>query len=201
MRRRSGRLNASRSPTFAGEVAGGGLWSRLVALRIWPQHRGPCFQTSRRIGFNPVALTNVRRLTCPVSSGSPLGMGFTSPRRRHSDGEWLPRMVPRHQVGPMDATSDAPKPRLSRDFVCAPGATRTPNLLIRSQTLYPIELRARELPSIAGVSGNDQPIQSMLGHIRRSIRCGVCNIESPAATGLSGELPPDAGLAQRSNSV
>ena len=64
MRRRSGRLNASRSPTFAGEVAGGGLWSRLVALRIWPQHRGPCFQTSRRIGFNPVALTNVRRLTC-----------------------------------------------------------------------------------------------------------------------------------------
>ena len=164
MRRRSGRLNASRSPTFAGEVAGGGLWSRLVALRIWPQHRGPCFQTSRRIGFNPVALTNVRRLTCPVSSGSPLGMGFTSPRRRHSDGEWLPRMVPRHQVGPMDATSDAPKPRLSRDFVCAPGATRTPNLLIRSQTLYPIELRARDLPSIAGVSGEDQPIQSMLRH-------------------------------------
>jgi len=34
--------------------------------------------------------------------------------------------------------------------------------IIRSQTLYPIELRARELPSIAGVSGNDQPIQSML---------------------------------------
>src|SRR5690606_41814974 len=26
---------------------------------------------------------------------------------------------------------------------CAPGRTRTPNLLIRSQTLYPIELRAQ----------------------------------------------------------
>jgi hypothetical protein len=32
---------------------------------------------------------------------------------------------------------------LDRRFGGAPGATRTPNLLIRSQTLYPIELRAR----------------------------------------------------------
>ena len=29
--------------------------------------------------------------------------------------------------------------------LAAPGATRTPNLLIRSQTLYPIELRAATL--------------------------------------------------------
>jgi hypothetical protein len=29
------------------------------------------------------------------------------------------------------------------------------------------------LPSIAGVSGEDQPIQSMLGHIRRSILQGA----------------------------
>jgi hypothetical protein len=42
--------------------------------------------------------------------------------------------------------------------------------ILRRQTLYPIELRARESSSIAGVSGDDQPIQSMLGHIRRSIR-------------------------------
>ena len=28
------------------------------------------------------------------------------------------------------------------DFAGAPGKIRTPNLLIRSQTLYPIELRA-----------------------------------------------------------
>jgi hypothetical protein len=28
----------------------------------------------------------------------------------------------------------------------APGESRTPNLLIRSQTLYPIELRVREEP-------------------------------------------------------
>ncbi len=51
----------------------------------------------------------------------------------------------------MDATSDAPKPRLSRDFVCAPGATRTPNLLIRSQTLYPIELRAQHAQDNAAI--------------------------------------------------
>ncbi len=28
-------------------------------------------------------------------------------------------------------------------FPCAPGRTRTPNPLIRSQMLYPVELRAR----------------------------------------------------------
>jgi hypothetical protein len=50
------------------------------------------------------------------------------------------------------------------------------------------------LPSIAGVSGEDQPVESMLGHIRRSTRCGVWNIELPTATGLSGELPPDTGV-------
>jgi hypothetical protein len=44
--------------------------------------------------------------------------------------------------------------------------------IIRSQTLYPIELRARVSSSIAGVSGNDQPIQSMLSHIRPSIPSG-----------------------------
>ncbi len=30
-----------------------------------------------------------------------------------------------------------------RDFPCAPGRIRTSNLLIRSQMLYPVELRAR----------------------------------------------------------
>ena len=32
------------------------------------------------------------------------------------------------------------------DFSYAPGETRTPNLLIRSQMLYPIELRAHYVP-------------------------------------------------------
>jgi hypothetical protein len=42
--------------------------------------------------------------------------------------------------------------------------------MLRSQTLYPIELRARGSSSIAGVSSDDRPIQSMVGHIRRTIR-------------------------------
>ena len=36
-----------------------------------------------------------------------------------------------------------PNQPLPKDIVDAPGGTRIPNLLIRSQMLYPIELRAR----------------------------------------------------------
>ena len=52
----------------------------------------------------------------------------------------------------------------TRVSLSTPGGTRTPNLLIRSQTLYPFELRARDLPIIAGTSGEDQPVQD---HFRR----------------------------------
>ncbi len=38
-----------------------------------------------------------------------------------------------------------------------PGGTRTPNLLIRNQTLYPIELRVRVWPYGSGVSGTGKP--------------------------------------------
>jgi hypothetical protein len=41
------------------------------------------------------------------------------------------------------------------DFYGAPGVIRTPDLLVRSQTLYPTELRAREL-IIASIGGTDQ---------------------------------------------
>ena len=37
-----------------------------------------------------------------------------------------------------------PNQPLPKDIVDAPGGTRIPNLLIRSQMLYPIELRARK---------------------------------------------------------
>ena len=41
----------------------------------------------------------------------------------------------------------------------APGKIRTPNLLIRSQVLYPVELRAREVADIpsGGWHGNGYP--------------------------------------------
>ena len=55
-----------------------------------------------------------------------------------SEREWLPT-VGSPSVG---APSTRRNPRLSRGFGGTPGETRTPNLLIRSQTLYPIELRA-----------------------------------------------------------
>lgn len=38
-----------------------------------------------------------------------------------------------------------------------PGGTRTPGLLVRSQSLYPAELRARDLPSIAKAVGYTGP--------------------------------------------
>ena len=92
-------------------------------------------------------------------------------------------------------------PATARDFDGAPGATRTPNLLIRSQTLYPIELRARELPSIAGVSGEDQPIQSMLGHIRCCERKGRAETKWPSITALPALHRRSRLSAQRSLSV
>ena len=48
-------------------------------------------------------------------------------------------------------------PAMQFDFAGAPERTRTPNLLIRSQTLYPIELRARETWIIAAAVGYCQP--------------------------------------------
>ena len=55
-------------------------------------------------------------------------------------------------------------------FLSTPGRTRIPNLLIRSQTLYPIELRAHESSSMARVSGEPKPTEIILGRIRRCIR-------------------------------
>jgi hypothetical protein len=46
-----------------------------------------------------------------------------------------------------------------------PGGTRTPNLLIRSQTLYPIELRALEtgrIPSLPDVCTGYHRLQSRI---------------------------------------
>ena len=51
--------------------------------------------------------------------------------------------------------SYAPKPR--EPFVeYAPGRTRTPNLLVRSQTLYPIELRALTPPHMLLLNAHDR---------------------------------------------
>jgi hypothetical protein len=57
--------------------------------------------------------------------------------------------------------------------------------ILNSQTLYPIELRARELSIIAGVSGEDQPIQNMRGHFRRS---------NPASLGQSPNRQAPSGI-------
>jgi hypothetical protein len=59
--------------------------------------------------------------------------------------------------------------------------------ILRSQTLYPIELRAQELSIIAGVSGEDQPIQSMLGHI--SDAQSAWRADSPKPPTTTGHSP------------
>lgn len=45
----------------------------------------------------------------------------------------------------------------------APGETRTPDLLVRSQTLYPTELRARTFVIIAGIP-NTNECRSVCAH-------------------------------------
>ena len=40
-------------------------------------------------------------------------------------------------------------------YICTPGGTRTPNLLVRSQTLYPIELRGHIFFIVIDLSGSD----------------------------------------------
>ena len=70
-----------------------------------------------------------------------------------ADRHALSRPDPRALAGCPDATEPQAGPgvpRSRRSFVAsAPVGTRTPNLLIRSQMLYPIELRALECDSVA----------------------------------------------------
>ena len=77
------------------------------------------------------------------------------------------RKVPRgdlcRQSGRLDLNQRPPAPEAGAlpgyatprepDESSAPGETRTPNLLIRSQMLYPIELRAHEQGSTLATSG------------------------------------------------
>jgi hypothetical protein len=66
-------------------------------------------------------------------------------------------MAPQSQKGPRAERPDRLAARCDQGAsISTPGGTRTPNLLIRSQTLYPIELRAQGLCSLAGVAGEDQ---------------------------------------------
>ena len=57
-------------------------------------------------------------------------------------GERKPRQAPRL---PEAATAQVGGSQTWREMIGAPGKTRTPNLLIRSQMLYPIELRAQRV--------------------------------------------------------
>jgi hypothetical protein len=52
----------------------------------------------------------------PVSSESPLVRASPRPRRRHSDGEWLPRIAPTALRWPSGRTADAPKPLPEQGF-------------------------------------------------------------------------------------
>jgi hypothetical protein len=45
-------------------------------------------------------------------------------------------------------SDDSPEAQQSQGMISALGGTRTPNLLIRSQMLYPIELRAQYVSSV-----------------------------------------------------
>ncbi len=75
-------------------------------------------------------------------------------------------------AGQEESTSaeDDRNPRNDGGLSSTPGGTRTPNLLIRSQTLYPIELRAQGRWIIAGLRPDDQPKMSVARGLLRHVR-------------------------------
>src|SRR5579859_2500295 len=54
---------------------------------------------------------------------------------------------------PGEYARNEPKGLISCEFYGAPGVTRTPGLLVRSQTLYPTELRAQIRGTPSNLSG------------------------------------------------
>ena len=80
------------------------------------------------------ALKNCQKVDLAYLMQMPWARPSHAPRHHDSDGESLPRIAPMPE-----AVAEARKPHTghtasTRDFASAPGATRTPNLLIRSQT-------------------------------------------------------------------
>src|SRR2546423_13318242 len=57
----------------------------------------------------------------------------------------------------MDVTREPARKTLLRRPGRVPGGIRTPNLLIRSQKLYPVELQALQLDHKIGNAGRDVP--------------------------------------------
>ena len=72
------------------------------------------------------------------------------PRIHHDEGHKQGRIqatsicYPLRYPEGIKAPTERPFMIVSNDFFGAPGEIRTPGLLIRSQTLYPTELRAHE---------------------------------------------------------
>ena len=68
-----------------------------------------------------------------------------------------------HRRSIQESQSEQPRPRAQErppqhaGVFGTPGETRTPNLLIRSQTLYPIELRVHVVGSDCGHNGSTAP--------------------------------------------
>ena len=83
------------------------------------------------------------RTTCtPSSTGSPC----TKARQR---SEAATPDCCRWRGGTKKGTDQVP---IIYDLIGAPGEIRTPDLLVRSQTLYPTELRARDFLSLGGAA-------------------------------------------------
>ena len=83
---------------------------------------------------------------------------------------------PMRRLGPKPTSKETPVG--NRTFLSTPGGTRTPNLLIRNQTLYPIELRALESDKGSRLRRCRKTAPGGLGLCpTRLIRCGQFDIE------------------------
>ena len=88
------------------------------------------------------------------------GSGRPEPHRAPSPSLRKKRMEPSHHTAAAAHAADScSSSETARNPISsgsgAAGRTRTPNLLIRSQTLYPIELRAHTEPWLGGSGGDN----------------------------------------------
>ena len=91
---------------------------------------------------------------------------------------WLPVWLHVPSGGPsLAGTPKAPDPRLRRSgafTICAPEGTRTPNLLIRSQMLYPLSYgRVAQGPGMTIPSRGPAPKPAAKRTRPRSVRTGA----------------------------
>jgi hypothetical protein len=149
------------------------MWPSRGLLLTWRSERHSQLHQHDRIPSSSIALRlsskkrwnrkpgsrSVNQLPKPLSPSNRSRVHKLSPTYRSHDVQYeagphtspADQMRTRYGPGSGDLIPRQAKSPARRVSCGTPGGTRTPNLLIRSQTLCPIELRAQELSIATGV--------------------------------------------------